>query len=71
MSKNKSKSIAQAPLVRNPLHDHPLMQKGGAHEKPYKTKRSKDKQKLKKEWCCLITFQQVILNNITSIGTVA
>ena len=36
---------------RNPFHDHPLMKKGGVHEKPKKAKRAAEKQKLKKgEW---------------------
>ena len=43
----------------NPYHDHPLMRKGGAHEKPYKAKRKDEKQKLKKEWCSLMIFSQV------------
>jgi len=32
---------------RNPLYDHPLMRKGGVHEKSDKTKRRIAKQKLK------------------------
>jgi len=39
------------PKIRNPLHDHPLMKKGGVHEKSKKTKRRTEKQQLKKEWC--------------------
>ena len=46
MPSNKQKSN-----VRNLLHDHPLLRKGGIHEKPDKTKRRNEKQKLKKEWC--------------------
>ena len=38
---------------RNPFHDHPMMKKGGIHEKTNKQKRKGDKQKWKKEWCCL------------------
>ena len=51
------------PIARNPFHDHPLMQKGGVHEKPYKAKRKGEKQKLKQEWCSLKIFIQVFLNN--------
>ena len=43
---------------RNLLHDHPLMRKGGVHEKPYKAKRMVEKQKMKKEWCSLIVLMQ-------------
>jgi len=39
--------------MRNPLHDHPLMRKGGVHDKTHKQKRRADNQKLKKEWCSL------------------
>jgi len=46
MAGNKRKSNA-----RNPLHDHPLMRKGGVHEKSDKAKRRNEKQKLKYEWC--------------------
>ncbi|QMU62274.1 MAG: hypothetical protein GKR92_11445 [Gammaproteobacteria bacterium] len=35
---------------RNPLHDHPLLSKGGGHRKTNKSKRNLDKVKLKKEW---------------------
>ena len=45
--------------MRNPLHDHPMMRKGGVHEKPYKAKRKDEKQRLKKEWCSLMIFSQV------------
>ena len=41
---------------RNLFHDHPLMQKGGAHEKSRKAKCKGGKQKLKKKWCSLITL---------------
>ena len=49
----------QKSKMRNPMHDHPLMRKGGVHEKPYKAKRKDEKQKLKKEWCSLMIFSQV------------
>lgn len=47
MVKRKRKSAA-----RNPFHDHPLMRKGGVHEKDNKAKRKGDKQRLKQEWRC-------------------
>lgn len=43
--------MKQKPKVRNTLHDHPLMTKGGVHEKSKKAKRRTEKQKLQKEWC--------------------
>jgi len=36
--------------ARNLLHDHPLMKKGGIHEKTKKSKRHQDKIQLKKGW---------------------
>ncbi len=42
--------------VRNPLHDHPLLRKGGVHDKSKKTKRRCEKQKLRNEWRSLMTF---------------
>jgi len=35
---------------RNPLHDHPLLNKGGIHQKTNKAKRRIDKTNLKKQW---------------------
>jgi hypothetical protein len=32
----------------NPYHDHPLLKKGGVHQKSNKAKRNADKQALKK-----------------------
>jgi len=45
------KDDKQTIVVRNPFHNHPLLRKGGVHEKSNKTKRRIDKQRLKKEWC--------------------
>ena len=45
------KQKANRSAYRNPFHDHPLMTKGGVHEKSEKSKRQANKQKLKKgEW---------------------
>ena len=41
---------------RNLLHDHPMLRKGGVHEKSNKAKRRNEKQKLKQDWCPLIAF---------------
>jgi len=35
---------------RNLLHNHPLMKKGGVHEKTKKSKRHQDRVQLRKEW---------------------
>ena len=50
-------AIKRTSSARNPLHDHPLMRKGGVHEKPYKAKRKDEKQKPKKEWCYLMALR--------------
>ena len=47
----KMKIKVASTRLRNPFHDHPLMKKGGVHEKSDKTKRRIEKQKLKNgEW---------------------
>ena len=49
--------------LRNPFHDHPLMKKGGVHERSDKTKRRIEKQKLKNgEW-----YEQSVYKNILFI----
>jgi hypothetical protein len=42
--------------ARNLLHDHPLLRKGGRHEKTYKAKRRKEKQELRKSWFSLSAY---------------
>jgi hypothetical protein len=54
--------------ARNPFHDHPLMRKGGVHEKTNKAKRENEKQKLKREWCSLITLIQCYLTTPLTSG---
>ena len=46
----KNKLSTKRMRQRNLLHDHPLLSKGGAHCKTYKSKRRLDKVKMKKEW---------------------
>lgn len=47
----KMKTKVASNRLRNPFHDHPLMKKGGVHEKSDKAKRRIAKQKLKNgEW---------------------
>ena len=41
---------------RNLLHSHPLLRKGGVHEKTRKAKRRKEKQALRKAWFSLSTY---------------
>jgi hypothetical protein len=38
---------------RNLLHNHPLLAKGGVHDKTNKAKRRKQKQSLRKAWFSL------------------
>lgn len=53
----------QSGRLRNPLYDHPLMRKGGVHEKTNKTKRKGEKQKLRKAWCSLMALLSVVSKN--------
>ncbi|MCG8486980.1 MAG: hypothetical protein AB2551_16065 [Candidatus Thiodiazotropha sp.] len=46
MKKNTNRS-------RNLLHNHPLLRKGGVHDKSNKAKRRKEKQNLRKAWFSL------------------
>jgi hypothetical protein len=50
------KSKQKQNRARNILHDHPMLRKGGVHQKSNKALRRKDRQKLKKDWCPLIVF---------------
>lgn len=43
MNKRKRKT-------RNLMHDHPLLRKGGIHQKTLKAIRRREKISLKKEW---------------------
>jgi hypothetical protein len=57
MAGNKPKvKLPKVAKARNPFHDHPLLRKGGVHERTEKAKRKQAKQKFKKEWDCSITF---------------
>lgn len=44
---------------RNPLHNHPLLFKGGMHKKSNKALRRIEKVKVKKEWLPQNLFTQV------------
>lgn len=49
--KNKLRNNSTpALMVRNPLHNHPLLQKGGMHKKTNKALRRKNKVNMNKEW---------------------
>jgi hypothetical protein len=41
---------------RNLLHNHPMLRKGGVHDKTNKAKRRKEKQTLRKTWFSLSTL---------------
>lgn len=51
---------------RNPLHNHPLMRKGGVHKQSQKALRHQEKQKLKKEWGYLIALITGAINQLYS-----
>lgn len=44
----------QTRRMRNPLHDHPLLKKGGKHQKPNKALRQQARQALRRGWRCLM-----------------
>ncbi|MBT3013731.1 MAG: hypothetical protein KUF77_10250 [Candidatus Thiodiazotropha sp. (ex Lucina aurantia)] len=41
---------------RNPLHNHPMLRKGGVHDTTNKAQRRKAKQNLRKAWSSLSTY---------------
>lgn len=63
------KIVKQKRVVRNPLHDHPLMKRGGVHEKTKKAQRQQDKVQLKKLWRYLKTNADLFLSNATDKST--
>ncbi len=60
------KTMKQKKVIRNPLHNHPLMQRGGVHEKTKKAQRQQDKQQLKKLWRYLNVSIDLLLSNATA-----
>jgi hypothetical protein len=57
------KTVKQKKVMQNTLHDHPLMPKGGVHEKTEKAKRHKERQQLKKLWRYLKVNRGLFLDN--------
>ena len=51
---------------RNLLHDHPLLYKGGIHQKTNKAKRRNNKIRMKKEWLPQNIFASVYFVEATS-----
>jgi hypothetical protein len=56
-------------FMRNPLHDHPMLGKGGVHKKTNKAIRRKEKIAVKKEWLpqnifSIVFFDEAFLNII-------
>jgi len=61
MTKKKHNNYEKLNVLsrRNPLYNHPLMTRGGTHEKSNKAKRRKDAMAIKKEWLPQNLFLQV------------
>ena len=62
------KTAKQKKVMRNTLHDHPLMKRGGVHEKSVKAQRQQEKMQLKKLWRYLKVNVFLFLNNVTQKG---
>jgi len=62
-SHNKIKVVSR----RNPLHNHPLLGKGGTHNKSNKAKRRKETMAIKKEWLPQNLFLQVFFDEAAPI----
>lgn len=67
MTKRKRKMCSKAALSppRNPLFNHPLMNKSHVHDKTYKAKRRAEKVNLNKDWYSQSSIN--ILNTILRI----
>ena len=53
MSKTRNRGTTRQPTAlprRNPMHDHPLLAKGGVHQRSKKAIRQQERAKLRKEW---------------------
>ena len=50
MARKKAKAALHKLPVRNPVATNPLLSKSAVHEKTTKSRRRRDKVKLKKEW---------------------
>ena len=48
---------------RNLLHDHPMLRKGGVHDKSNKAKRRKERQGLRKAWFSLSAYSVLSENH--------
>ena len=61
MKKNKQLALGKVIKLprRNPLHNHPLLTKGGRHTKTNKAVRRKEKIAIKKEWLPQNIFSRV------------
>ena len=55
---------------RNPLHNHPLLFKGGVHRRTYKSIRRKENVKLKKEWLPQSVFAKVHFGESSSCTSI-
>ena len=69
------KQKPSAPVKRrNPLHDAPLLRKGGVHDKSNKARRQQDKAALRKEWCspcvCLLKTLFLVRNLLCPGGQI-
>ena len=51
--------------MRNPLHNHPLMKRGGVHGKTNKAQRQQERQALKRQWRYAKIICGLFLHNAT------
>lgn len=51
----------QTARMRNPLHDHPLLKKGGKHQKSHKALRQQARQALRQGWRSLMAVMITVM----------
>ncbi|MCG7992694.1 MAG: hypothetical protein JAY99_04475 [Candidatus Thiodiazotropha lotti] len=59
----------KADRARNLLHNHPMLRKGGVHDKSNKAKRRKERQNLRKAWFSLSTHCVLREDHVAAVSS--
>lgn len=61
MMKRSTNPNSNPMRMRNPLHNHPLLKKGGEHRKSNKTLRQQARQALRRGWRSLMAVKMTVM----------
>jgi hypothetical protein len=64
--RNAMKRSIKNARMRNPLHNHPLLRKGGEHRKTNKVLRQQTRQSLRRGWHSLMTVWMTVIRKCHS-----